>query len=188
MKITISGMPGAGKTTVAKILAGKLKLKHYYMGAIMRNLAKESGSNVDDFLKKAEKDPSIDKKIDDFLVKIGKEEDNFIAEGRTAAHFIPNAFKIFMAVDINEAARRIFEEKHSKGAGQARNEKDAIDVKQQAKNIKERIDSENLRYKKFYGIDQYDKKMYDLWVDTTHITPEQGVDMILKEIKKRTKV
>ena len=41
MKITVSGVVGAGKTTVSKILAKKLNLKRVYIGGLMREMALE---------------------------------------------------------------------------------------------------------------------------------------------------
>ena len=37
--ITISGTPGSGKSTVAKLLEGKLGVKYIYSGMIFRELA-----------------------------------------------------------------------------------------------------------------------------------------------------
>ncbi|HII15831.1 MAG TPA: AAA family ATPase, partial [Nanoarchaeota archaeon] len=39
MQITIGGVPGAGKSTVAKLIAEKLGYKSYSMGAIRREIA-----------------------------------------------------------------------------------------------------------------------------------------------------
>jgi predicted cytidylate kinase len=187
MIITISGMPGSGKTTVANMLAQRMKLKHYYMGAIRRNIAKEQGITLDELNKISENDPSSDRLVDDYLVKLGKTEDNFIAEGRTAAHFIPNSIKLFMAVDIKVGAERILKDMHEKGKARERNEKSATSVKEEMQNLKERIASDKLRYKKYYKIDIFDPEMYDLWLDTTDLTPEQVVEKILKfcQQKKR---
>ena len=41
MIITISGIAGSGKSTVAKLLAKKLNCKHYSVGDFMRQIAKE---------------------------------------------------------------------------------------------------------------------------------------------------
>ena len=41
MVITISGEPGAGKSTTAKLLAKKLSCKHYSTGDFMRDMAEE---------------------------------------------------------------------------------------------------------------------------------------------------
>ncbi len=185
MKVTLSGQAGAGKTTVAKVLAKDLGLKHYYMGAIRRKAAKERGMTLDEFNKLGETDPSTDKMVDDLLVKIGKEEDNFLAEGRTAWHFIPDSIKIFLAVDPKEGARRIYKDQHEKGMMEERNEVAGANIEEAQENLKKRVESDNLRYKKYYGIDVMKKENYDLWLDTTNLTPEEVVEKIESFIKEK---
>ena len=73
MIISISGKPGSGKSTVTKMLAEKLGLKHHYMGGIIRNMAKEKGLTLQEFYAK---NTDVDKLIDDHLTKLGKEQDN----------------------------------------------------------------------------------------------------------------
>ena len=43
MLITISGLPGSGKTTVARLVARELGLEHVYAGDIFRRQAEEHG-------------------------------------------------------------------------------------------------------------------------------------------------
>ncbi len=180
MIITLSGLPGSGKSTVAKILAEKLGFKRHYMGGIRREAAKKSGMTIEEFNKLGEKDFSTDKLVDDLLVKIGKDEDNIVVEGRTAFHFIPNSLKIFLDVDLTEGARRIFEEKKQ---ANERNEKQTASIEEELKNLKERMESDEKRYMKYYGFQCYDKKNYDHIIDTTKLTPEQVVEKILSFIK-----
>ena len=182
MIITLSGLPGSGKSTVAKILAEKLGYKRYYMGGIRRDAAKKTGMTIEEFNKLGEKDFSTDKMVDDLLVKIGKEEDNLVVDGRTAFHFIPNSIKVFLDVDLKEGARRIFEEKKQKNE---RNEKPTESVEDELKNLKERMASDEKRYMKYYGFECYDKKHYDLVVDTTKIKPEQAAEKILEFVREK---
>jgi len=46
MIISISGLPGSGKSTVAKILAEKLGFERIYMGAIFRKMADQKGVSI----------------------------------------------------------------------------------------------------------------------------------------------
>jgi len=183
MILTISGNPGSGKTTVAKLLSERLKLKHYYMGGIRRQIAKDRGMTIEEFNKLGETDPSTDKIVDDYLVKLGKTEDNFIAEGRTAAHFIPDSIKIFVDVDLRVGAERILKDLTEKGQKSVRNETSAVTVEGQMKLLKERNASDAERYKKYYGIDIADKKMYDLWLDTSDMSPEQVYEKIASFVR-----
>ena len=182
MIITLSGVPGSGKTTAAKMLSEKLKLKHYYMGGIRRKLAKERGMTIDEFNKLGEKDSSTDRVVDDFLIKLGKTEDNFIAEGRTAPFFIPNSFKIFMDVKTEVGAQRILDELTKKQ--HERNERAAQDLKEEVRLLRKRIASDKKRYHTYYGIDIFKPSMYDLWIDTSTLSPEQVVFQILEKIRK----
>ena len=64
MIITISGKAGSGKSTVAKEIARKLELKHYSIGDLMRQMAKEKNISLSELGELAEKDDSIDKELD----------------------------------------------------------------------------------------------------------------------------
>ena len=180
MKITIGGYPGSGKTTVANALAEKLRLKHYYMGAVRRKAAKQHGMTLEEFNKVGETEIWTDKVADDILVKIGKEEDDFVAEGRVAYHFIPDSIKILITVDVLEGARRIHKDQHEKGMLEERNEEALDTVEEKAKNLQVRIDSDKLRYEKHYGTDCYDSKNFDLIIDSTNMTPEEVISQILE--------
>ena len=180
-------MPGSGKTTVAKVLSEKLRLKHYYIGAMRREIARQRGITLNELNKIGESDPSTDKVVDDYLVKLGKTEDDFIAEGRTASYFIPNSIKIFIAVDVRVGAERILKDAVEKGKAQERNEKVAASVDEQARLLQERIDSDKLRYKRYYGNTMFERKMYDLWLDSTDMTPEQVVSQVMAFITSSQK-
>ena len=46
MIITISGTPGSGKSTVAKIIVETLNAERIYVGGIRRELAREKGMTL----------------------------------------------------------------------------------------------------------------------------------------------
>jgi len=180
MIITISGSPGSGKSTVAKLVAKKLGLKHYSTGDFMREMADERGANIIEFSKMAENDESIDKALDERQEKLGREEDDFIIDARLAYHFIPDSIKIFLDVDPKVGAERVFR--------QHRKDEKAAAAAELQKEIKRRQDFEIKRYKKYYGIDHLDKKNYDLWIDTSRMTPERIVGEIIKFARKHQKL
>ncbi len=182
MIIALSGAAGAGKTTVAKKLAKKLGFKHHYMGGIRRAAAEKQGMTIEEFNKLGETDPSTDKIVDDFLIELGKNEDNFIAEGRTAFHFIPHAVKIYLAIDPLEGAKRIFKEKQN---ANMRNELAVSTVEEQLEEIEKRQASDNKRYQQYYNIDCNDMQQYDFVLDTSHLAPDDIVEKILNFIKTK---
>lgn len=173
MIITISGKPGSGKSTVAKETAKKLHLKHYSMGDFQREIAKKRGISMAELSRVEEKDRSIDEEVDRRQRELGKKEDNFVIDSRIGFHFIPNSFKVFLDVDFDTGAGRIFSQKR-KGERFASLE----DAK---KEIKRRMDSERKRYKEYYGVDHHDMKNYDAVIDTTNSTVEQAVNEIAEK-------
>jgi len=175
MIITICGRSGSGKSTIAKLLAKKLKFKHYSSGDLMRKMAKKRGVTLLELSKIAEEEPTIDKELDERQVKLGKRKDDFVIDGRLSAFFIPNATKIFLDANKKERARRIL--------GDLREEERGKDVKEMLGKIERREDSERKRYKNYYGFDCYDKKYYEIVINTTNTNPEEVVNKIVKLIK-----
>ena len=135
MIITISGKAGSGKSTVAKELAKKLKLGHYSVGDLMREMAKAKGISLFELGRKAEKDKKIDKELDNRQIELGKKEDNFVIDGRLTSLFIPKAdLKVFLDCDDQVRAKRILKE--------GRNDEKNKSLKETIKDIKKREESE----------------------------------------------
>lgn len=180
MIITISGLPGSGKSTVAKSLAKKLGYDYFSLGDWRGRMALQRGLTIDDLNKIGETEDWTDREADKYQEELGKTKDNFIFEGRLSWHFIPNSFKIFLTVDRKEAARRILQNRAERP-----DEKNISTLAEAAQAIKERIESDQKRYLKYYGLDYALPKHYDLIVDTTHLTARQTINLILDKIKMK---
>ena len=180
MIISISGKPGAGKTTVAELLAKKLKYKSYYMGGIRRELAKKRGMTLEEYNKLGETDSSTDSEVDEYQKKLGKIEDNFVIQGRTSFKFIPQSFKVYLDVDDDVAIARIWQDIQKNPEQRNEASTSLADVR---KNFKKRMQSDKKRYMKYYGFDCYDQRHYNLVIDTTHQTPEDVVRKIVVSAK-----
>ncbi|MBI5871514.1 cytidylate kinase family protein [archaeon] len=176
MIITISGALGSGKTTVADLLAKRLKIKRHSVGSLMRDMARERKTSLLKLSRQAETDSSIDRELDKKQIQLGKEKDNFIIDGRLSWHFIPDSFKIFLDVNDKEAAKRIFKARRS-------DEKYNTTLKKTLQNIKKRKTSEIKRYRHYYGLNYYNKKNYDLVIDTTDISAEEAAKDIFEKLK-----
>ena len=175
MIITISGKAGSGKSTVAKQLAKKLKLKHYSIGDLMRQIAKEKNISLNKLSKLAEKDKSIDTELDKKNIEL-REEDNFVIDGRLTAYFIHYAeLKVFLDCNDNIRAERIQKDE--------RKEEKSKNIKGLIKKIKQREQSERKRYKKLYNVDYCDKKLYNLFIDTTNLSINEVVEEIMVAVK-----
>lgn len=177
MIITISGNAGSGKSTAADILAEKLNMKKYSVGNYRREMAKKLGLNLEQFNELGEKQDFTDKKADEWQIQLGKNEDNFIIEGRLSYHFIPHSIKIFLDASEEEAARRIRIENRLE---------EKVETDEQALLLlKKRKASDIKRYVKYYGINPYDISQYDLVIDTSHIKKEETIKKILDFLEKQ---
>jgi predicted cytidylate kinase len=175
MKITISGKPGSGKSTVTRILAERLGLKVYSVGDFMRDMAKRRGMSLIGLSQLAERDRRIDEELDDRQIRL-RNEDNFVLNSRIGFHFIPDSVKVFLDVDIAKAAQRILHDK--------RKEESAKSIEEMELEIKTRMRSEQTRYSQYYGIDLYDRKNFDLTINTSNISAEKVAEKIIRHIKK----
>lgn len=157
MKVTIFGLAGTGKSSVAEAVAAQLGWEFMSNGNLFRELAKEHGMQLNTFEKLAEKDESIDRKVDAKTKVYGKTHDNFVFEARLAWHFIPDSFKLKLYCEDAERFRRI--------AG-----RDRITLEEAARQTEEREQSIRKRYKEIYGIEDFsDDTNFDRVIDTTPI-------------------
>ena len=176
MIIALGGRAGSGKSTIGKILAKKLKYKHYSMGDFQREIAKERNISIIELGELEEKDPSIDQEVDKKQIDLGKSQDNFVIDSRLGFHFIPQAKKVFLEADFELRASRILNDKSRK--------EDNPDINKAKENIIKREKSEIKRYTKYYHINPYDTKKYDIIIDASGNEPEEIADNIIKSINK----
>lgn len=181
MIISVTGLPGSGKTTVRNALADHFGYKRYSMGDLFGRLAMERGMTIGEANTKLKNDPSIDRQVDEYQTTLAAQEDDFIIDSRLAWHFIPRSVKIFLDVDLDEAARRIFEaRKH--GIVRA-DEPDYASVAEVKAAVAKRTADDDTRYKQWYGVGYLDRSVYDLVIDTTHTPANEVVEQILTFLK-----
>lgn len=169
MKITIGGYPGSGKSTVGRILAEKLRYEFHSMGSIRRKLAEERGLTIEQFNVLPE---NTDILVDDFQKKNLARQDNIIVEGRVSFHFIADSAKIMLTAKPEIAAARIFNDPR-------KSEKRYSSVNDCLRAIHERIANDKERYRKYYNIDAYDAKHFDVVIDTSALTIDETIGKVM---------
>lgn len=167
-KITIFGLAGVGTSTVG---AERLGYEFVSSGGIFRKKAADIGLELHKLQALAEKDDKFDKELDREIEKFGKENDDFVVESRLAWFFIPDSIKIKLFCEFNERVRRVAE-------------RDKIPVAEARERVTVRENTDSLRYKNFYGInDINDDEHFDLIIDTSAITPQEIVNRIAAFMK-----
>ncbi len=176
--ITISGNGGSGKSTVANLLADKLKYKCYFMGDIMRKIASENNMDIVTFQEQLKNNPEYDHKVDNMIIDLAKTDDEIIFVSRTAWHFVPDSFKIYLYVTADEAARRIFNDK-------VRINEKKYETLEEAKEFSIRRNNLEInRYKAIYNIDVSNKDNYDLVIDTSSMDIDEVLNKIVEKYKE----
>lgn len=175
MIITICGKPGSGKSTVARYLAKKLHYRFVSIGDQARKIAAGMGISIVELSKRAEKDKKIDRMIDSFHLKY-KNKDNIVMDSRIAFYFFPKSLKIFLNVSPEIAAKRILSAKRS-------TEKEKT-FREALKEVKKRFQVDRKRYKKYYNIDIYDFRNYDIAIDTSKIGINDMNLLVEKTVRK----
>lgn len=163
--ITIAGRVGSGKSSTAKLVAERLGFRHFSSGDLFREIASRNQMDLLSANKNAEMNPDIDHQVDSRLREIGKKESNLVIDSRTAWHWIPEAFKVYLTLDTHLAAERIIADRADKQT--AVNENIPSDVATYTGQLDDRYASENKRYMALYGIDPSILENYDLVIDTS---------------------
>lgn len=177
MLITLTGNLGSGKSTICNILRDSCGYETYSTGKVLRGMAAERGIDILEMNKLCLTDPKYDKMIDDAVTKIADERrnDKLVFDSRLAWHFAGHSFKVFLSVALDEAANRVFND-----ALRGDVEKYAS-VEETRRDLKDRADTEDKRYRDFYNLEYFNMNNYDLVLDSTCATSEQLAAIIMKQ-------
>src|SRR3989338_5419204 len=105
--ITLTGLPGAGKSSTADVVAEMLGYRRFSSGDFMRAIAKKHDVSLDEINRMAERDTTYDYEVDEMVRETGKKND-IVIDSRLAFHWIPDSFKVFLKVDPHAAAERTY--------------------------------------------------------------------------------
>ena len=170
VRVAISGKSGCGNTTVSTLLAEKLGVK--LINYTFRQLAAEKGLTLAQVIENAKTDDSYDIFVDTHQVELAKAE-SCVLGSRLAIWMLKEAdLKVYLFASDETRAKRIL----NREGGDLQKIKDFTAMR----------DSEDTRrYRKIYNIDNNDYAFSDLIIDTANYNPEQIVELIVAELKKR---
>jgi len=178
MRITVSGLPGSGTTSLSRYLAQQHGFSMISAGEVFRGLAKEHNMELAEFGRLAEEDPAYDKMIDARQKEIAEQRDNIIVEGRLSGWMVSNAdLRIWLFAPIGCRVKRIVF-------------RDQIADEESAQAITlERERCEAGRYHSYYNIDIGDLSIYQLALNSEHWAVEglgAIVDTAIAQMKPAT--
>lgn len=175
--ITMAGDIASGKGTVTSLLKKELGYEIYKNGEYVRKLAKEMNMSIVEFQEYLNAHEEVDRAVEKSASIYAEEHDNLIIDARLGFYAVPHSFKVYLRVDINEAARRAYNDSLRKDTEIY----ESIDMA--IKDIQYRYEQENMRYLKTYNVRRDDMNNYDLVIDTTKKSPEEVAEIILKEYR-----
>lgn len=112
----------------------------------------------------AEVQRDIDIKVDNLLQDMYRAEEQLVIDSRMAWRWMPGSFKVFLVLDPDTAAQRIFGQLREGG----RMGEEARSVEEVRNSINRRFASEQKRYAGLYGVDPTDPLNFDILINTKH--------------------
>lgn len=179
MFIALNGQLGSGKSEVCKLLEKEKGFEIYSGGRALRESAAELNISILELNERAKKDFAYDYAIDEKLAEHANKNEgkNIVFDARMAWYFVKDAFKVQLLVSPFIAAERVFKNRESAEERYASKE-DAL------KELVARRESENDRYKMIYSVTMLDYSNYDLIIDSSHLTPLQVYEILIKEAEE----
>jgi cytidylate kinase len=173
VRVVISGPPGSGKTTQAKLLAEEYGLKYYSAGRIFREIAQQRGVSLEELSLIALKDPSIDLEVDKRTYEVAR-EDNIVIDGHLSAWIVSELvdYRIYITAPLSLRMLRIAS-------------RDGKSIEDAFRETIVREYTQKKRFLEFYGIDIDDLSIFDLVINTKYIGIKEAFEIIKKALEDK---
>ncbi len=168
--ITISGLGCSGTTTLTRLLSKAIGWPHSHPASEQMRTFLHAHQLPLSAMDQLPDEQEVS--IDNYLKSIIQNSNHQIVNGRLSgwhAQGIGDVFKVFVtASDEKRVERFAARENYS--------------IAQAGQELKARDANEFEKYKRLYGADATDPKLYDLIIDTTNTTPQECLDLLLNKI------
>lgn len=169
--IAVSGLPGAGKSTLAKALAEGLGLRYLSMGEVFRSLSKSRGVGLVEAHSLAERDESMDLEVDSRAYEAAL-EGGVVVDGHLSGWLLSRVadLKVFLTAPLEVRAARVAE-------------RDGIPIREAVEQLIKREESNRKRYLKLYGLDTNDLSCFDIVLNTAKWSKEELASLLISLAK-----
>lgn len=169
--IAVSGPPGSGKSTYARIIAHEFNLKYFSAGMVFREIAKEMNVTFAELHQIALSNFDIDKKVDETVINEAK-KGNIVIDAHLGAWLLKDIanVKIYVTAPLEIRAMRV-------------SKRDNVSIEDAKKFIKYREEINAKRFKILYNIDINDLSIFDLIINTALWNEEFIASTLISAIK-----
>jgi cytidylate kinase len=171
VRVVISGPPGSGKTTQAKLVAEYFGLKYFSAGRIFREIALKRGVGIEELSLIASRDPSIDVEVDRKTFEVAR-ENNIVIDAHLGAWIVGDLvdMRVYIAAPFALRVLRIAA-------------RDNIPLEKALRETLIREVSQKKRFMEFYGIDISDLSIFDIIINTKSIDVKKAFEILKKTIE-----
>ncbi len=174
--ICLTGMTACGKSTAARRLAEKYRLRYVSGGTVLKELALKMGYRSQErgwwettegmrFLEQRLRDPRFDKQVDAELLNWAQ-RGNVVLDSWTMAWLSKTGFKIWLEVSPQERARRLAS-------------RDRISLREAERLLKEKDGRTKQIYERLYGFKLgEDFSPFDMILDTEQLSHKDVFDTL----------